>query len=128
MLSFVFFKQKTPYEMRISDLSSAVCSSDLRPLVADPVRGVGGGAGKHDLLAERVDRHKLAVIGAGGNPDLAQERDAAEVGFLLPAVERAQRDGKSVVSGKRGSVRVDRGCGHIITKKKKHTRLKINKN
>src|SRR3546814_8240752 len=28
---FFFFKQKTAYEMRISDLSSDVCSSDLRP-------------------------------------------------------------------------------------------------
>src|SRR3546814_16357544 len=31
MLSFFFFKQKTAYEMRISDWSSDVCSSDLAP-------------------------------------------------------------------------------------------------
>src|SRR3546814_4909013 len=30
MLRFFFFKQKTAYEMRISDWSSDVCSSDLR--------------------------------------------------------------------------------------------------
>src|SRR3546814_2898668 len=30
---FFFFKQKTAYEMRISDWSSDVCSSDLRPEV-----------------------------------------------------------------------------------------------
>src|SRR3546814_2439193 len=29
MFSFFFFKQKTAYEMRISDWSSDVCSSDL---------------------------------------------------------------------------------------------------
>src|SRR3546814_6935672 len=29
---FFFFKQKTAYEMRISDWSSDVCSSDLAPL------------------------------------------------------------------------------------------------
>src|SRR3546814_4724956 len=29
-LSFCFFKQKTAYEMRISDWSSDVCSSDLQ--------------------------------------------------------------------------------------------------
>src|SRR3546814_2546880 len=29
-ISFFFFKQKTAYEMRISDWSSDVCSSDLR--------------------------------------------------------------------------------------------------
>src|SRR3546814_4002130 len=35
---FFFFKQKTAYDMRISDWSSDVCSSDLAPLVA----GLGG--------------------------------------------------------------------------------------
>src|SRR3546814_6312840 len=34
MLCFFFFKQKTAYEMRISDWSSDVCSSDLEPTVA----------------------------------------------------------------------------------------------
>src|SRR3546814_3179492 len=33
---FFFFKQKTAYEMRISDWSSDVCSSDLPGLVAVP--------------------------------------------------------------------------------------------
>src|SRR3546814_1891988 len=32
---FFFFKQKTAYEMRISDWSSDVCSSDLRKMQAD---------------------------------------------------------------------------------------------
>src|SRR3546814_8295362 len=31
---FVFFKQKTAYELRISDWSSDVCSSDLGPQAA----------------------------------------------------------------------------------------------
>src|SRR3546814_9137899 len=34
-----FFKQKTAYEMRISDWSSDVCSSDLARLVAEPLPG-----------------------------------------------------------------------------------------
>src|SRR3546814_11108769 len=34
-LFFFFFKQKTAYEMRISDWSSDVCSSDLREIVDD---------------------------------------------------------------------------------------------
>src|SRR3546814_4071068 len=32
---FFFFKQKTAYEMRISDWSSDVCSSDLLPAMDD---------------------------------------------------------------------------------------------
>src|SRR3546814_20685863 len=31
LILFFFFKQKTAYEMRISDWSSDVCSSDLEP-------------------------------------------------------------------------------------------------
>src|SRR3546814_13223612 len=34
---FFFFKQKTAYEMRISDWSSDVCSSDLSPEAAPPL-------------------------------------------------------------------------------------------
>src|SRR3546814_9253236 len=41
---FFFFKQKTAYEMRISDWSSDVCSSDLGlPTMEDPSRGQGSG-------------------------------------------------------------------------------------
>src|SRR3546814_7532862 len=35
-LCFFFFKQKTAYEMRISDWSSDVCSSDLSERIAAP--------------------------------------------------------------------------------------------
>src|SRR3546814_8491382 len=44
---FFFFKQKTAYEMRISDWSSDVCSSDLptlRPLKTRPFRSVSPSA------------------------------------------------------------------------------------
>src|SRR3546814_818332 len=37
---FFFFKQKTAYEMRISDWSSDVCSSDL-PSIRDAALGIG---------------------------------------------------------------------------------------
>src|SRR3546814_3571829 len=37
---FFFFKQKTAYEMRISDWSSDVCSSDLSDLPEDLIRSV----------------------------------------------------------------------------------------
>src|SRR3546814_1679111 len=38
-----FFKQKTAYEMRISDWSSDVCSSDLEEKVPPFLRGKGSG-------------------------------------------------------------------------------------
>src|SRR3546814_7910395 len=43
---FFFFKQKTAYEMRISDGSSDVCSSDLARDPASSLRRVLSGAGK----------------------------------------------------------------------------------
>src|SRR3546814_2663414 len=49
---FFFFKQKTAYEMRISDWSSDVCSSDLRNAGSgtgnDDDRGASTGAGAGD--------------------------------------------------------------------------------
>src|SRR3546814_6580156 len=39
---FFFFKQKTAYEMRISDWSSDVCSSDLNFEILERADNVGG--------------------------------------------------------------------------------------
>src|SRR3546814_6349538 len=50
MLCFVFFKQKTAYEMRISDWSSDVCSSDL--LEAD-LDGLKSALDRGKISAER---------------------------------------------------------------------------
>src|SRR3546814_3673226 len=43
MYRFFFFKQKTAYEMRISDWSSDVCSSDLAVALAHAPRFLDGG-------------------------------------------------------------------------------------
>src|SRR3546814_124073 len=48
VVRFFFFKQKTAYEMRISDWSSDVCSSDLRPDLLIVARG---GGSLEDLMA-----------------------------------------------------------------------------
>src|SRR3546814_7864621 len=40
LLFFFFFKQKTAYEMRISDWSSDVCSSDLTGRARSRIRGL----------------------------------------------------------------------------------------
>src|SRR3546814_4968905 len=49
---FFFFKQKTAYEMRISDWSSDVCSSDLHDgidIAGDILAEVGNGFGAHGV-------------------------------------------------------------------------------
>src|SRR3546814_3498451 len=72
-----FFKQKTAYEMRISDWSSDVCSSDLgarvspatrrgRPLQRRPRqhRRGGGGGGGPGIVLLRIDQHHVSQVRA----------------------------------------------------------------
>src|SRR3546814_4546826 len=53
---FFFFKQKTAYEMRISDWSSDVCSSDLRASMLKRLTKSGPGLRAAGLLAGLVIR------------------------------------------------------------------------
>src|SRR3546814_2610558 len=64
-----FFKQKTAYEMRISDWSSDVCSSDLprRAHQQSRPRGAPGGAEPPRRLARRRDRRQPRPRTARGN-------------------------------------------------------------
>src|SRR3546814_2181231 len=53
---FFFFKQKTAYEMRISDWSSDVCSSDLHQPRSGGEFGIMGGAFRIDLEFQKAAR------------------------------------------------------------------------
>src|SRR3546814_3331117 len=100
-----FFKQKTAYEMRISDWSSDVCSSDLeyafRGRVADTHREFAGrllgNVGRQDHLVRRtatalLDVHLVKEIQA------AQPRPgAAQLGGIEGRSEE-RRVGKECVS------------------------------
>src|SRR3546814_1215014 len=72
MVVFFFFKQKTAYEMRISDWSSDVCSSDL-------------------LADDRADRDRAAVAAAIGN----DAEGAAVVAAVLHLDEGARPAGEA---------------------------------
>src|SRR3546814_4335820 len=65
---FFFFKQKTAYEMRISDWSSDVCSSDLlRRVVEAPAPDPPGDLGLVVTVGlEARGREHPAVVGAAG--------------------------------------------------------------
>src|SRR3546814_19289360 len=131
LLVVFFFKQKTAYEMRISDWSSDVCSSDLAARcfmeteAADlalrkhrPVVGVEVALGdvRHQqvpLVDQAVVQHRAAHRASGDATDgrmQCADRNAA-------AGDGTER--KSVVQGKRGSVREDLGGRRLIKKKKK---------
>src|SRR3546814_3532368 len=73
-----FFKQKTAYEMRISDWSSDVCSSDLGPRRGGEQlfqRGPCGAAGKG-----RAVRGRDHAIGEGRGVPCAQRSEERRVG------------------------------------------------
>src|SRR3546814_7413699 len=59
---FFFFKQKTAYEMRISDWSSDVCSSDLQ--AGGQLVGHARGSGPTEQLIEH--RHRVAGRATAG--------------------------------------------------------------
>src|SRR3546814_17955456 len=111
---FFFFKQKTAYEMRISDWSSDVCSSDLPAAQHDRLDPPGiGDAGQRVA----VQQHQVGTV---------PRRDAAGAVAQPVAGRRRRRlqallDRKSVVAGKRVSVRVDLGGRRIIQKKNQMT-------
>src|SRR3546814_10263958 len=56
--SFFFFKQKTAYEMRTSDWSSDVCSSDHPAPLAEHL-ALGGAALDRFGPADRLDEHRV---------------------------------------------------------------------
>src|SRR3546814_8936864 len=80
---FFFFKQKTAYEVRISDWSSDVCSSDLP---AAPV-------------VETFDEGRFAHIAGFGHAQ-SQIFEQLEIHARFPALDRSEerRVGKECVS------------------------------
>src|SRR3546814_8709618 len=110
VFSFCFFKQKTAYDMRISDWSSDVCSSDLyvnRPSAASQGE-------------PPMNPRFLAVIAAAvAIPVIALAQDPAAQGFgdaMEKMMDDMHIDRKRVVSGKSVSVRVDIGGRRILKK------------
>src|SRR3546814_3918309 len=80
MLSFMcffFFKQKTAYEMRISDWSSDVCSSDLQILIAFADRNRHGG------INGNVGRRRRAGVDVANLSDCSKDRMFSQVRSVI---------------------------------------------
>src|SRR3546814_3958052 len=79
----LLFKQKTAYEMRMSDWSSDVCSSDrvesARPQGPVPIAPAGGRMGMVEMggRAEEAFAPGLALIGALGQSGMGLARRLA---------------------------------------------------
>src|SRR3546814_7266828 len=80
--SFVFFfKQKTAYEMRISDWSSHVCSSDLPKLLAQTgLSGVDALGGQRDVEAGVGDGNEVAQLDQRHGDGLVNRSEERRVG------------------------------------------------
>src|SRR3546814_9890966 len=84
--NFFFFKQKTPYELRISDWSSDVCSSDLNTRYSRQPTGDLDHDTRH-VRNKRIFDDPVS-LGAAGN----------EAGVLCQTRSEERRVGKECVS------------------------------
>src|SRR3546814_6318591 len=81
--SFFFFKQKTAYEMRISDWSSDVCSSDLLDKVINGYHiPAAACVSEHSVEFRQKDTAGVEVLHVQYMADFGSFRD--NVGNLLP--------------------------------------------
>src|SRR3546814_7056681 len=117
-----FFKQKTAYEMRISDWSSDVCSSDLVPGVTEvnsvggyrkqyvvapvPTRLAGFGLTVEDVI-EALESNN-ANVGAG-----YVERSGSQYLIRVPGQAEDQGDLSGIIVAWREGVQI--GRAHVLT-------------
>src|SRR3546814_15864349 len=128
LVVFFFFKQKTAYEMRISDWSSDVCSSDLpttfpvRPNQEPPSSHAcsgsttppwcsccGPGCAPTRRPGTSPRKPTYACCSSTASAPCARPAD-------LPPFSGPLADRKRVVEGKRVSVRLDLGGRRLIKK------------
>src|SRR3546814_5641625 len=89
VLLFFFFKQKTAYEMRISDWSSDVCSSDLVADYLDDLWPRGDRA--QDILADREFGDVIDEAAHDGQRDVGLEQGDSHFAHRRAHVGLGQR-------------------------------------
>src|SRR3546814_10240907 len=87
VILFFFFKQKTAYEMRISDWSSDVCSSDLNNGHSNDGSGANG-TSFAPIDAASTDAAKRAVIGTDFATIAGKTRETGYVTILRSGERR----------------------------------------
>src|SRR3546814_4834576 len=84
-LFFFFFKQKTAYEMRISDWSSDVCSSDLQPTTE-----LHGTSAAIEFAVRTMRVEHVIILGhsqCGGIGALLRDPEEHDDDFVAPLME-----------------------------------------
>src|SRR3546814_19689206 len=122
ILFFFFFKQKTAYEMRISDWSADVCSSDLRQARRER-RAAAGAAGPAsdrelrpgDVAEQRRQRsgHGAAGLGQCGGDGAADDNGARWAWRPVPEPAGGTASGGRGTErrGREGGTQTGRGRG-----------------
>src|SRR3546814_9717530 len=106
MYLFFFFKQKTAYEMRISDWSSDVCSSDLNAVQGQIARDFGSGAvdlhcgrnefgGRILLDIEKVGTLQMLIEFGGTGPHFIHRNFDGHTRFCGLSEIDGERSGRS---------------------------------
>src|SRR3546814_6647158 len=85
-LSFFFFKRKTAYEMRISNWSSDVCTSDLQPAITADV----GGAVEVDVHVDQA--REQGLVAKVDMFDIRSPAHRARIGDVRDAAIGADED------------------------------------
>src|SRR3546814_2814056 len=101
---FFFFKQKTAYEMRISDWSSDVCSSDLTLIIYRP-----------DLVAQRAKAEEENATRAVRKPSEPHtpKKQAAEGVTRSRRTETAKRSAQKADRPETHAPRAQIGRAHV---------------
>src|SRR3546814_4426034 len=89
---FFFFKQKTAYELRISDWSSDVCSSDLELVEHDEAAGGNRQVAGHregDDAAIRIQNLDGQAVSRGRGVGIVDQLDEVVLRKLLHQIGRA---------------------------------------
>src|SRR3546814_16888842 len=126
MSCFFFFKQKTAYDLRISDWGSDVCSSDLD--VAD----LEAPCVERQACRVREDEQEQGPHGQGCKEQHRDDRQhhvfpARHVATYPRVIAKQQpeqegHDRQNVVEGKRIPGRIKQGGGRVLKKKKKENK------
>src|SRR3546814_11380349 len=103
MSYFFFFKQKTAYEMRISDWSSDVCSSDLREPRGNPADFTGD-----QFIAEDRDDARQRAHPAQAFAARAFAAPAHRLGPGEGADDRGDRFGQHIAGRAAGTLAIGR--------------------
>src|SRR3546814_17848189 len=96
--------------MRISDWSSDVCSSDLKPAPAETeTNATPDAAETAEAVTTAAAATDLAAVAAAAMPAAAKPAKPVETPQIRAGHDTAAADRKSVVEGKEGAVRVKLG-------------------